>query len=100
MFDSNKKSAVDRHLDLLGLGVRDKVSGFKGVVSSVSFELYGCVQAVVSPPTMIDGNTPNCKWFDVTRLEIVDDTPVMKLPDFDKGYVAEGKKGAAVKPLP
>jgi hypothetical protein len=34
-------------LKLLGTKVRDVVTGFVGIVTSVSFDLYGCVQAVV-----------------------------------------------------
>ena len=40
---------IKKHLDLLGYEVEDKVSNFKGVVISISFDLYGCVQADVRP---------------------------------------------------
>ena len=92
------KSAVNRHLDLLGLKVRDKITGFEGIVSSVSFDLYGCIQTVVSPAVDKDMKKENDRWFDTTRLEILENSPVMSLPNFDHGYVAEGKKGPADKP--
>ena len=38
-------------------------------------------------------------WADITRLDILEGTPVMQLPNFAKGYVAEGRKGAAPKPI-
>lgn len=89
---------TDKHMGLLGLKVEDKVTGFKGVVSSISFDLYGCVQTIVTPFVDKDGKAGDGRWFDVTRLTISDHTPVMNLPDFSKGYVAEGKKGPAEKP--
>jgi len=94
-----KSKCIEDHLDLLGLKVTDKVTGFKGVVTAVSFDLYGCIQAIVSPfASKAENKIEDSRWFDVTRLEVVNKKPVMTLPDFDKGYVAEGKKGAAEKP--
>jgi len=89
---------LKKHVALLGLKVRDKVTGFEGVVSSVSFDLYGCVQAVVAPPVKEDGTLPQGSWFDIARLKVLDLTPVVQLPDFNSGYVAEGLKGPAEKP--
>lgn len=83
--------------NLLGRRVKDKVSGYTGVVISVTFDLFGCIQAIVKPEVTIkDGSqkVDEGHWFDITRLEILDTKPVMDLPD----YVAEGKKGAADKP--
>ena len=42
-------------LELLGLQVRDKVTGFAGVCESVSYDLYGCIQGVVRPPASTNG---------------------------------------------
>lgn len=91
---------VASHLDLLGMRVRDKVSNYEGVVESVAFDLYGCVQAVVRPPMNEKGEVPSGHYFDVTRLEVTDGKRVVDLPRFDIGYVAEGRKGAADKPVP
>ena len=87
----------NKHMKLLGLKVRDAVTQYEGVVTSLSFDLYGCVQAVVTGPTQSDGKHTS-GWYDVTRLTVLDARPVMELPDFEKGYIAEGKKGAAFKP--
>lgn len=46
---------VKNHLALLGLKVQDKVTGFKGVISSISFDLYGCVQAAITPSVNAEG---------------------------------------------
>lgn len=92
--------STEVHLDLLGLKVKDKVTGFKGVVTSLSFDLYGCIQAIVTPEIGKDGNKGESHWFDVTRLSITSEKPVMDLPDFEQGYVATGKKGPSAKSIP
>ena len=43
---------IKKHLDLLGHKVKDKVSDYTGVVISISFDLYGCIQADVRPITL------------------------------------------------
>lgn len=89
---------IQKHLDLLGKRVKDKVTGFKGVVASVSFDLYGCVQAIVNPGMGRDGKPLDSHWFDVGRLEVLSDKPVMDPPNYDFGPQAEGKQGPAEKP--
>jgi hypothetical protein len=90
---------VQKHLSNLGLKVEDSVTGFKGVVTSISFDLYGCVKAVVHPGMNADGKLGESHWFDMNRLKILDIKPVLTQPDFELGPVAEGKKGAAEKPI-
>jgi hypothetical protein len=68
------------HLSWLGYQVRDVVTGYVGVVSSISFDLYGCVQAIVTPPLDKDGNRRDGSWFDISRLERTSATPVMTVP--------------------
>src|SRR4051794_21332220 len=89
---------VNNHLNMLGLKVADKVTGFKGVVASVSFDLYGCVQAIVNPGVDKDGKPMDSCWFDVARLHVMSSDPVMERPNFEFGPVAEGKHGPAEKP--
>ena len=92
-------SQAIKHIEMLGLKVEDRVTGFAGVVTCVSFDLYGCVQAVVTPPMAgKEGKQEDGRWHDVTRLKIVSETRVMDVPDFAKGYIAEGSKGPAEKP--
>lgn len=82
----------------LGMTVTDKVTGFSGVVTSVAFDLFGCVQADVRPAgTSKDGELRGGYWFDVTRLSVSRKARAMDLPDFGDGYVAEGKKGCSIK---
>lgn len=89
---------VKTHLDLLGRRVEDRVTGFTGVVASIAFDLYGCVQAVVNPGMGSDGKLGDQVYFDVSRLEIKSD-PVMDRPNYEFGLQAEGKQGAAEKPM-
>jgi len=87
-----------KYLELLGLEVQDKVTGQKGVVTSVDFDLYGCVQVAITPPAK-DGKVTAGEWFDVERIDILDKTPVMKQPDFKQGYKFSGVHGASNKLL-
>ena len=90
---------IKENFKLLGLKVQDRVTGFKGVVDSISFDLYGCIQATVNPGLDKDNKQMDIRWYDVSRLEIKSKNPVMNVPDFDFGLVAEGKHGPANKPL-
>jgi len=89
---------VKKHLELLGKPCKDKVTGMEGVITSIGFDLYGCIQAIVHPGLDEKGETKETVWFDVARLEITDEEPVMDVPDFEYGHVAEGKKGPSEKP--
>jgi hypothetical protein len=95
---------IEQTINLLGLRATDKITGVKGVVTSVCFDLYGCVQAIVSPPAKENGEIQQGHWFDVNRLDVefTDDFRVMPVPDFaaraatPAGY----DHGAAPKPEP
>ena len=91
---------VQKHIGMLGLKVRDKVTGCQGVVASMSFDLYGCVQALVDPGMKQDGELANGRWMDVCRLQVLDSNPVMPAPDFESGPIADGLHGPAEKPTP
>jgi len=90
---------IKKHLNLLGHLVKDKVSDYEGVVISMSFDLYGCIQADVRPMSLDeDGNFRHGSWLDVNRLEVLTERPLMDAPNFEWGDVAEGKKGPATLP--
>ena len=91
---------LKKHLDLLGMRVEDRVTGMKGVVASVGFDLYGCIQAIVNPGMDKDGKLMDQLWFDVQRLNVLSDRPVMERPQFDwtPDVLAAGGKGPAEKP--
>jgi len=91
---------MNSYLELLGHKVRDRVTGFEGVVSSVSFDLFGCVQTVVTPPMdKKTGKRPDSEWFDHKRLEKLSKEPVMKQPSFVEQPLKVGdERGPADKP--
>lgn len=91
---------LKKHLELLGCRVKDRVTGFTGVATSVTFDLYGCIQAIVNPGVNSDGKIGESMWFDVSRLEVLDAKPVMARPQFDwsPAAVSAGAKGPGERP--
>ena len=86
-------------IELLGFEGKDRITGIVGVIDSLSFDLYGCVQVSVRQRSVKDdGEMPKGYWFDVTRVEVLGDDRIMELPNFAAGYVAQGRKGPADKP--
>ena len=85
---------LKQHMNLLGMQVKDRVTGFSGIVTGICFDLYGCIQATVHPG-IVDGKLGDQLWFDVARLKVINDAPVMDPPQFDwsAAEVARGKKG-------
>ncbi len=90
----------EKHFEMLGKPGKDRVTGFSGIITSLSFDLYGCIQAVITPQADKKEGVKDGHWFDVTRIEVTGNKPVIPLPDFCQGYIAAGLKGAAEKPLP
>lgn len=55
----------------LGAVVKDRINGFKGVVTGRAEYLYGCVQVLVSPTAIgKDGKHPDSVWLDEDRVEV------------------------------
>jgi hypothetical protein len=70
---------MNAYLSILGKKVRDRVTGREGIATSVSFDLYGCVQVTVDSG-FSEKNERMATWFDHNRLTVVDETPVMEQP--------------------
>jgi hypothetical protein len=87
---------IEQTISMLGLKARDRVTGFSGVISSVSFDLYGCVLAILTPAAGADGKAGESHWFDVKRLAVVDRERVMDAPVFPA--VAGTERGPAERP--
>ena len=87
------------YLDLLGFRVRDRITGAQGVVTSVCFDLYGCVQADINRGFDEKGEQLKGYWFDCKRLERVSEAPVMTPPRFEDFRVGD-EPGPAEKPAP
>lgn len=56
----------------LGATMRDRITGFQGVVTGRVNYLTGCNQALIAPPLGPDGSIRCAEWFDDQRLERVD----------------------------
>lgn len=80
-----------KELNLLGLKVRDKVTGYTGIVTSITYDLYGCIQALVHKPCKdMSKQLSDCFWLDTNRLEIISKTPVMKSPHLTNIKISKG----------
>lgn len=96
--EKDTMSKAHQHLQLLGHRVQDKVTGLEGVVTSVCFDLYECIMAAVHPGIDANGKPAESNRFDVSRLTVLPEPPVMQQPDFVSGDIADGKHGPADKP--
>lgn len=107
---TSKKPVMDapefsfrEHLKMLGHKCVDCVAGFNGVATSIGFDLYGSVQVYIQPEVLEGkyGKIENQEgfWFDINRYNFISKKPLMEVPDFDFGFIAEGRKGPAEKPL-
>ena len=85
---------IKDHVEMLGKTMEDRVTKFKGVVTSVSFDLFGCVQYLIVPEADKEGKLVESAWFDENRLEVLVDKAVMRLPKF-----SYPSKGPMAKPL-
>ena len=85
---------IQKHINLLGLEVEDKITKFKGVVSSLRFDLYGCILVCITPSSD-KGTVKESYWVDILRIKVLGKKPVLKRPDFIKNYSpqAKGKQG-------
>lgn len=54
----------------LGVTVKDKVTGFSGVVTGLVYYITGCNQALVAPKVAKDGSQRESQWVDWQRLDI------------------------------
>jgi hypothetical protein len=91
---------MQEHLRLLGFKVRDVVTGFEGVVESIGFDLYGCIQAVVKGGLDTNGVPNEGRWFDLKRLRAISDAPVMPVPSFELVPGPAEKPAAPSHPIP
>lgn len=72
-------------INLLGYKARDKITKQDGVISSVSFDLYGCVQVLLTPLKVKNGEDIKVHgWFDINRIEIIKNKKIMNFPEYNK----------------
>lgn len=61
----------------LGMTVKDRVTGFQGVLIGICQHLTGCDQGLVAPPIDSEGKRRDSEWFDMHRLERIGDTLIV-----------------------
>lgn len=64
---SKPKSKIAIHGD----EVKDRVTGFKGIVVAMTTWLNGCVRITVQPPAKKDGTLPPTETFDSEQIQVV-----------------------------
>lgn len=72
-------------MDWLGLTVRDRISGFVGVVTGHVRYLTGCNQLLVQPRVGGDGKWIDSQWVDESRASIDTSHERVTLPVIDPG---------------
>ncbi|WP_309086432.1 hypothetical protein [Chelativorans sp.] len=63
--------------EVLGTKVRDRITGFSGVVTGRVEYLTGCNQVLVSPPAKEDGSLVAAEWLDEQRLEVISEDRIL-----------------------
>ena len=61
----------------LGHRAKDRITGFVGVVVGIVDYISGCNQALLVPPVDPDGKLRTGEWFDVQRLELLQDEKIV-----------------------
>ena len=86
---------------MLGLRKVDRITGFAGIVTSVSFDLYGCVAALLTAPVVDQAKDPEQRWFDIKRVDdpATGEARVMDAPKFALELGSE-PGGISDKPIP
>lgn len=78
----------------LGSRVKDKITGFEGIaIASVTY-LTGCEQIGITPPLDKDGKLVETQYFDITRLEVIDDAAFIPA---DRSNIIDIKDSAKVQ---
>lgn len=93
---------IDETIDLLGMKVKDKMTGMQGYVTSVCFDLYGCIQLIIAPDGLTKEGTAKDSfgWIDINRISIISKKKIMEVPDHENKYKSrKDVNGPASKPM-
>ncbi|HEX7125031.1 MAG TPA: hypothetical protein VF406_04540 [Thermodesulfobacteriota bacterium] len=71
----------------LGVAVKDKITGFRGIVTGRAQYITGCDQYLVTPHADEKGDLKDGRWFDEQRLDVLDGDPIIL--DNSKGTGAD-----------
>ena len=55
----------------IGRKVKDKITGFTGIVTGHVEYISGCNQCLVVPPVKKDGSLIDAQWFDDQRIQLI-----------------------------
>jgi hypothetical protein len=90
----------DQVIGLLGCKGKDIITDFKGIITSVCFDLYGCIQVILTHKVDKDGKEVDSRWLDINRIKVLDKRLVMQMPDLKNKYAAIlDVNGPADKPV-
>lgn len=78
----------------LGARVKDKITGFQGIVVARSEYLHGCWRVCIQPEELQEGKIAEAHWFDEPQVELIQENVVAtsgKEPGGTTHYVAPSK---------
>lgn len=86
------------YLNNLGRKAVDRITEYDGVITSVSFDVNGCIQYCIKKPgTTSEGKLYEGYWFDAARCKL--SGSVVDPPNFESNEpLVNGNKGPAEKP--
>ncbi len=76
----------------LGDKVKDRITGYEGIVTGITNWLNGCARIGVQSTKLKDGKPLETEWFDVNQIQLVK-SKVMKTLNTDTG----GPRPAAMR---
>ena len=92
----------EKIVNMLGKKAKDIITGSTGVITSLSFDLYGCIQVILTPGK-IDKEFKEVKsigWVDINRIKIIKNKRIMEHPDFNNKYKSVKQiQGPVEKPI-
>lgn len=81
----------------VGQTVRDKITGFEGVVMSRAEYLWGCVRVEVQARDLKDGEPRDWRVFDEPQLEVLD---VPNIAEVSGSNAPGGPRPSSLMPRP
>lgn len=72
-----EKTNAEYFLKILGYQVKDDITGFTGVATSVSFSINGDVSVLVTPGVDERNKLQEQQWFDINMIETASIRPVL-----------------------
>ena len=74
---------MDEYLKLMGYECEDRITGYKGIATSISFDLYGTIEMTLTPKTQEEKEARWGQWFHASRIKKISENPVMDVHDFN-----------------